>query len=41
MEIPQPGLSQDDKSVFFDELDLTLNCLILESLLQGKFILYF
>ncbi|KAK0244820.1 hypothetical protein EDD85DRAFT_809742 [Armillaria nabsnona] len=37
MEIPQPGLSQDDKIVLFDELDLTLNCLVLESLLQGLY----
>ncbi|PBK96154.1 hypothetical protein ARMGADRAFT_1077667 [Armillaria gallica] len=37
MEVPQPGISQDDKSVVFDELDLTLNCLILESLLQGLY----
>ncbi|SJL15473.1 uncharacterized protein ARMOST_18971 [Armillaria ostoyae] len=37
METPPPDLSQDDKSVLFDGLDLSLNTLILESLLHGLY----
>ncbi|SJL15476.1 uncharacterized protein ARMOST_18974 [Armillaria ostoyae] len=37
METPPPDLSEYDKSVIFDQLDLTLNRMILESLLHGLY----
>lgn len=39
MDAPPPDLSESDKNVTFDQLDLTLNRMILESLLHGKVIL--
>ncbi|SJL15539.1 uncharacterized protein ARMOST_19040 [Armillaria ostoyae] len=37
MEVPPPDLSQDDKSIIFDTLDIDLNTMILESLLYGLY----
>ncbi|PBK96116.1 hypothetical protein ARMGADRAFT_1028324 [Armillaria gallica] len=37
MDAPPPDLSESDKSVIFDQLDLTLNRMILESLLHGLY----
>lgn len=39
METP-PDLSQDDKKIIFDELDLNLNRMIMQALLYGENTLY-
>ncbi len=41
MNVPPPDLSQDDRTIIVDTLDLNLNCIILKSLLHGKVILNF
>ncbi len=41
MPVPPPELSQDNRRVIVDVLELNMDCLILESLLHGDDIFYF